>query len=219
MSHKKPLRIEVVGSHSVGKSVLVRHIAAAYDLPILDEIARIEIAKMGGDSFDRLRADLGAVTRFQRNVFQAQLRAGAGVPRYVSDRAFDNIAYAAENAAHGTAAAMWRSAACRRYVRGPGCLSVWPGSRSVCACGAMLSQPKIAEETEEKLGDVARIVDVSSPRKASELLTNVYRSVLRKRGESLNERQVAAIYRGMTKKWPTKAEMQEARRRVLSDGQ
>lgn len=113
----KPLRIEVVGSHAVGKSVLVRHIAAVYDLPILDEIARIEIAKMGG-GFDKLRTDLDAVTRFQRNVFASQLRVGDGCERYVSDRAFDNIAYAAENAAHGTAAAMWRSAACRRYVRG-----------------------------------------------------------------------------------------------------
>ncbi|TXH47049.1 MAG: hypothetical protein E6Q97_28055 [Desulfurellales bacterium] len=101
----------------------------------------------------------------------------------------------------------------------PTCLSVWPSSRSVCACGATLSQPKIAEETEEKLGNVARIVDVSAPRRAAELLANIYRSVLRKRGESLNERQVAAIYHGMTKKWPTKAEMQEARRRALSDGQ
>ena len=80
--------------------------------------ARIEIAKMGGDSFDRLRTDLDAVTRFQKNVFHAQIRAVQGVERYVSDRAFDNIAYAAENAACGTAAAMWRSPACRRYVRG-----------------------------------------------------------------------------------------------------
>lgn len=115
----KPLRIEVVGSHATGKSVLVRHIAAAYNLPILDEIARIEIAKMGG-GFDKLRTDLDAVTRFQKNVFAAQLRVGQGISRYVSDRAFDNVAYAAENAAHGTAAAMWRSAACRRYVRGIG---------------------------------------------------------------------------------------------------
>lgn len=113
----KPLRIEVVGSHSVGKSVLVRHIAKAYGLPILDEIARIEIAKMGG-GFDKLRTDLDAVTRFQKNVFHAQIRAVQGVERYVSDRAFDNVAYAAENAACGTAAAMWRSPACRRYVRG-----------------------------------------------------------------------------------------------------
>lgn len=113
----KPLRIEVVGSHSVGKSVLVRHIAKTYGLPILDEIARIEIAKMGG-GFDKLRTDLDAVTRFQKNVFHAQIRAVQGVKRYVSDRAFDNVAYAAENAACGTAAAMWRSPACRRYVRG-----------------------------------------------------------------------------------------------------
>lgn len=112
----RPLRIEVVGSHAVGKSVLVRHIAAKYDLPILDEIARIEIAKMGG-GFDALRTDLAAVTRFQRNVFASQLRVGQGVDRYVSDRAFDNIAYAAESAEHGTAAAMWRSPACRQYVR------------------------------------------------------------------------------------------------------
>ena len=101
----------------------------------------------------------------------------------------------------------------------PACLSVWPGNCSVCACGAALAQPKIAEETEEKLGSVARVVDVSSPKLAGELLANVYRSVLRKRGESMNERQVAAIYHGMTKKWPTRAEMQEARRRALSDGQ
>lgn len=114
----KPLRIEVVGSHSVGKSVLVRHIAQTYGLPILDEIARIEIAKMGGDGFDKLRTDLAAVTRFQKNVFLAQIRAVQGIKRYVSDRAFDNVAYAAENAACGTAAALWRSPACRRYVRG-----------------------------------------------------------------------------------------------------
>lgn len=118
MSRKvKPLRIEVVGSHAVGKSALVKHIAAVYGLPVLDEIARIEIAKMGG-GFDKLRTDLDAVTRFQKNVFASQLQVGQGVARYVSDRAFDNIAYAAENAACGTAAAMWRSPACRRYVRG-----------------------------------------------------------------------------------------------------
>lgn len=100
----------------------------------------------------------------------------------------------------------------------PQCLSVWPGSRVVCACGSVLAQPKIAEETEESLGDVRRIVDVASPKKAAELLTNVYRSVLRKRGADASERQIAAIYHGMTKKWPSKAEMQEARRRAASDG-
>ena len=100
----------------------------------------------------------------------------------------------------------------------PQCLSVWPGGRTICACGSALSQPKIAEESEESLGDVRRVVDVSAPAKAQELLTNIYRSVLRKRGANLNERQVTAIYHSMTKKWPSKAEMQEARRRSTSDG-
>ena len=39
-----------------------------------------------------------------------------------------------------------------------------PGGRTVCACGSALSQPKIAEESEESLGDVRRVIDVSSPR-------------------------------------------------------
>ena len=83
------------------------------------------------------------------------------------------------------------------------CLSVWPGSRAICACGATLTWPKIARISEESLGDVRRVVDVASPAKPG-LLTNIYRSVLRKRGVNLNERQVTAIYHSMTKKWPPK---------------
>lgn len=112
---KKPLRVWVVGSHATGKSVLVRHIATVYDLPVLDEIARIEMAKMGG-GFDKLRTDLEAVTRFQRNVFTEQTKVGAGLKRYVSDRAVDNLAYAADSATAGTVAALWSSSECRRYI-------------------------------------------------------------------------------------------------------
>lgn len=106
----------VVGSHSVGKSSLVHHIAATYSLPILDEIARIEMAKMGG-GFDKLRTNLDAVTQFQRNVFAAQTRVGAKLRRYVSDRALDNLAYAAEAAASGTVADLWQSSECQDYVK------------------------------------------------------------------------------------------------------
>ena len=63
MSNKnKPCRIYVVGPHSQGKSTLARHIAATYRLPLFDEIARIEIAKLGSLSFDALRTNLDAVT-------------------------------------------------------------------------------------------------------------------------------------------------------------
>lgn len=117
-NREKPCKIYILGAHAQGKSTLARHIATTYRLPLFDEIARIEIAKLGSMNFDALRTNLDAVTQFQRNVFAAQLRVGAGVARFVSDRAFDNLAYAAENAATGTAGKLWRSAGCRRYVRG-----------------------------------------------------------------------------------------------------
>lgn len=113
---EKPCSVWVVGPHSSGKSVLSRWISRRYKLPLFDEVARIEIAKMGSKSFDALRADLDAVTQFQRNVFLTQLQVGQGVPRFVSDRAFDNLAYAAENADPDVVAELWESAECRRYV-------------------------------------------------------------------------------------------------------
>ena len=112
----KPCRIWVVGPHRAGKSHLARWIAKRYKLPLFDEVARIEVAKMGAKTFDQLRVDLDAVTAFQRNVFETQLSVGAGVSRFVSDRAFDNLAYAAENADVDLVADLWESPKCRKYV-------------------------------------------------------------------------------------------------------
>lgn len=111
-----PLKVWVCGAQCTGKSKLVAHIAKTYQLPVLDEVARIEIAKMGATSFDALRTDLDAVTRFQRNVFTQQLQMGVGLDRFVSDRAFDNLAYCAESARFGTVADLWDSPECRWYV-------------------------------------------------------------------------------------------------------
>lgn len=113
---KKTLRAQVVGAHATGKSELARYISRRYGLPLLDEVARIEIAKMGRQSFDELRVDLAAATEFQRRVFATQLRIGQGLRRFVSDRAFDNVAYASNHADFGTAADLWELPACRRYV-------------------------------------------------------------------------------------------------------
>lgn len=115
--HLKPLRVRVVGSHATGKSVLAAFIAQRYSLPLLDEIARIEQVKMGRDSFDKLRTDLDAVTTFQRRVFAMQLETGKGMLRYVSDRAFDNLAYASSHADFGTAADLWERPDCKRYIQ------------------------------------------------------------------------------------------------------
>lgn len=113
---RKPCRVWVVGAHNTGKSQLARWISAHYKLPLFDEVARIEVAKMGAKTFDQLRVDLAAVTAFQRNVFETQLKVGVSVDRFVSDRAFDNLAYACENAENSLVADLWESPACRRYV-------------------------------------------------------------------------------------------------------
>jgi len=114
-SKQRVCKVWICGAQSTGKSTLARWISKTYSLPILDEAASVEVAKLGGN-LDELRADLDAVTTFQRRVFAAQLQLGQGLKRYVSDRAFDNVCYAAEHAATGTAASLWKSSECREYV-------------------------------------------------------------------------------------------------------
>lgn len=116
MTTTRQCKVWICGAQSTGKSTLARWVSRTYSLPILDEVASIEVAKLGGN-LDRLRADLDAVTRFQRRVWAAQLEAGKRFRRYVSDRAFDNICYAAEHAESGTAARLWRNVQCRKYVK------------------------------------------------------------------------------------------------------
>lgn len=117
MTEQKQCKVWVIGPHRSGKSVLARWISRNYSLPLFDEVARIQVAKMGAKNFDQLRVDLDAVTQFQRGVFAEQVTVGRGVDRFVSDRAFDNLAYACENAAENTVADLWESPQCRDYVR------------------------------------------------------------------------------------------------------
>lgn len=107
-------RVYVVGAHGVGKSTLVRWIGARYGLPVVHEVAR-EVLSHYPVNFDQLRLDVAAVSRYQREVFaeQAAREAAAGAS-YVSDRAFDNLAYLAE---HGEGLAdLAESQECRDYV-------------------------------------------------------------------------------------------------------
>lgn len=95
---QKDLKIYMVGAQSVGKTSLARWTSAAYKLPLIAETARTELAKLE-ISFDRLRVDVEMTSRYQRNVFDAQLQAEQGKHRFVADRAFfDNLAYLARHA-------------------------------------------------------------------------------------------------------------------------
>jgi predicted ATPase len=91
------MRVYFVGSHATGKTTLCRYVSRRYGLPMISEMARAVLAEME-TSLDSLRTDMDLVAEYQERVFARQVeveRMHHG--RFVSDRAFDNLAYAAEH--------------------------------------------------------------------------------------------------------------------------
>ncbi len=91
------MRIYFVGSHATGKTTLCRYVSSHYGLPMITEVARAVLAELEA-SFDALRTDIDLVGDYQKRVFARQVateKQHNGT--FVSDRAFDNLAYAAEH--------------------------------------------------------------------------------------------------------------------------
>ena len=91
------MRIYFVGSHATGKTTMTRYVSRRYELPMITEVARAVLAELE-TSLDSLRTDMDLVAEYQKRVFERQQQLehmqGSG---FVSDRAFDNLAYAAEH--------------------------------------------------------------------------------------------------------------------------
>jgi nicotinamide riboside kinase len=97
------MRIYFVGSHATGKTTLCRYVSRRYGLPMISEVARAVLAEME-TAFDALRTDMDMVAEYQERVFQRQVaveRMHDG--QFVSDRAFDNLAYVAEHTTNAAA--------------------------------------------------------------------------------------------------------------------
>src|SRR6187551_3817523 len=91
------MRIYFVGSHATGKTTLCRHVSRRYGLPMISEVARAVLAEME-TGFDALRTDMELVGEYQERVFARQIAVEQQHEgRFVSDRAFDNLAYVAEH--------------------------------------------------------------------------------------------------------------------------
>ncbi len=91
------VRIYMVGAHSTGKTTLARWVRDRYGLPMISEVARGVLAEMEMD-LDSLRSDIEAVNRYQALVFERQIEAETRMDgAFVSDRSFDNLAYAAHH--------------------------------------------------------------------------------------------------------------------------
>lgn len=92
------MRIYFVGSHATGKTTMTRYVAKTYELPMITEVARGVLAELEVN-LDILRSDVEMVNRYQKRVFERQIEAERlQKGSFVSDRAFDNLAYAAEHA-------------------------------------------------------------------------------------------------------------------------
>ena len=91
------MRIYFVGSHATGKTTMTRWVSRRYGLPMITEVARSVLAELE-TNFDTLRTDMDRVSDYQRRVFERQIATERLQEKgFVSDRAFDNLAYAAEH--------------------------------------------------------------------------------------------------------------------------
>jgi len=90
------MKIYIAGAHSTGKTSIARILAKEYKLPLLNEVARTVLAEkeLGLES---LRIDLDIVDDYQKEVFFRQLEEEDKYESFVSDRTFDNLAYAAQH--------------------------------------------------------------------------------------------------------------------------
>lgn len=109
------MRIYFVGSHATGKTTLCRYVSRRYGLPMISEVARAVLAEME-TALDALRTDMDLVAEYQERVFARQVAVEQMHDgRFVSDRAFDNLAYVAEHTTN--AAAMMNDARFHDYMR------------------------------------------------------------------------------------------------------
>ena len=109
------MRIYFIGSHATGKTTLCRYVSKRYGLPMITEVARSVLAEME-TSLDSLRTDVELVAEYQERMFARQVaieRLHDG--KFVSDRAFDNLAYVAEHTTN--AAAMMNDARFLEYMK------------------------------------------------------------------------------------------------------
>jgi nicotinamide riboside kinase len=86
------MRIAIVGSHSTGKTTLLRALAPVLGFPTISEVAREKIAespKLPHEMRPEERAE------FQADILEEQIRQEAALPAFVADRSvFDAAAYA-----------------------------------------------------------------------------------------------------------------------------
>jgi cytidylate kinase len=91
------MRVYFVGAHSTGKTTMARYTSQQYGLSLITEVARLLLAEKEL-TLRSLRSDIQVVNAYQRGIMERQLTAESNLDHFVSDRSFDNLAYAAMHA-------------------------------------------------------------------------------------------------------------------------
>lgn len=107
------MRIYFTGAHASGKSTLARYCSEKYQLPMITEVARAILAEKELH-IESLRTDISLVNSYQKDIFYRQLLEENKYPKFVSDRSFDCLAYAAQHATNFSE--LVNSAAMAQYV-------------------------------------------------------------------------------------------------------
>lgn len=92
------MRVAIVGSHSTGKTTLLRMLAERLDVPVLSEIAREKIAES-----ETLPHHMGPEGRgiLQETILREQVLRETALGKFLSDRSvFDAVAYAFDTPAY-----------------------------------------------------------------------------------------------------------------------
>lgn len=90
------MKVYFIGAHSTGKTTLARYVAKEYKLPFLNEVARTILAERELN-LNSLRTDPELANDYQSDVFYSQFKEEEKFKEFVSDRSFDNLAYAAQH--------------------------------------------------------------------------------------------------------------------------
>lgn len=90
------MKVYLVGAHSSGKTTLARYVSEKYNLPMITECARMILSEKEYQ-IDSLRYNLDIADQYQEEIFNRQLVEESKYESFVSDRSFDNLAYAAQH--------------------------------------------------------------------------------------------------------------------------
>lgn len=90
------MKVYFIGAHSTGKTTCARYVSEQYKLPMITEVARAVLSEKELQ-LDSLRYNISLVNDYQRSIFYRQLEEEAKSPKFVSDRSFDCLAYAAQH--------------------------------------------------------------------------------------------------------------------------